>query len=90
MCKISKEDWKAARAMLLYMVFAVVIVFISVLIGPGIFKLANLFSSLGILSSFLPVYNITDYSVSASDAASYYLQALLAVVVGFLTIKYSK
>ena len=66
----------------MYLVFAAIIVFFSVIIGPGIFWLSSNVHVVGI-----GYFTVTDYSVKASDAVGYYLQVLLAVVIGFLTIK---
>lgn len=94
-CERLKEDFKAFGELLLYAAFAAVIVFMALLIGPLIFKIVNSFvNSLvsiacisNFISNYLPVYNVSNYSVEASDAVSYYLQALLAVVIA---IKFNK
>ena len=59
---------------ILYIVFAIVLAALSIKIGPWMFKLSK--------------YNITaSKTITGSDAVSYFLQALVAVVLGFIALR---
>jgi positive regulator of sigma E activity len=87
---IIKENSLLFVSFILYMSLAAGIVFIAVLVGSILLNVINMMGLLYHMPKYWPVSNVSDNSIKMSDAIGFYLQAFLAVVIGFLTIEKRK